>query len=110
MRRKSDFEAAYARGRRFGDGFFAVIARSNDVGPRLGLAVSTKAAGNSVQRNRIRRVIRESFRLCRPGLPSMDFVVSARTGVRGAANAVLRTSLEGLWKKVTEQCAPPQHS
>jgi ribonuclease P protein component len=110
LRRKSQFEAVYARGRRFGDGFFTVIARPNDVEPRLGLAVSTKAAGNSVQRNRIRRVVRESFRLRQRELPPMDFVVSGRAAVRGAANGVLRASLAALWKRVTEQCAPPQHS
>ncbi len=46
LRRKSDFEAAYARGRRLGNGFFAVTAMPNDIGgPRLGLAVSVKNAG-----------------------------------------------------------------
>ncbi|HTU60409.1 MAG TPA: ribonuclease P protein component [Polyangiales bacterium] len=109
LRRKSQFEAVYARGRRFGDGFFTVIARPNDEAPRLGLAVSTKAAGNSVQRNRIRRVVRESFRLRQRELPPMDLVVSARAGVRGAANAALRASLNTLWTRVTEQCASPQH-
>jgi len=80
LRRKSDFEAAYARGRRFGNGFFAVTARPNDIGgPRLGLAVSVKNAGNSVERNRLRRTIRESFRLHQHELPPVDVVVSART-------------------------------
>jgi ribonuclease P protein component len=110
VRRKSEFEAVYARGRRFGDGFFTVIARANDVGPRLGLAVSTKAAGNSVQRNRVRRLVRESFRLRQHELPPMDFVVSARAGVRSAAGVELRSSLESLWERVKAQCAPPQHS
>jgi ribonuclease P protein component len=108
LRRKSDFEAAYARGRRFGNGFFAVTARPNDIGgPRLGLAVSVKNAGNSVERNRIRRTIRESFRLHQHDLPPVDLVVSARARARDAAGEELRTSLALLWKKVTEQCAAP---
>jgi ribonuclease P protein component len=106
LRRKSDFEAAYARGRRFGNGFFAVTARPNDIGgPRLGLAVSVRTAGSSVERNRIRRAIRESFRLHQHELPAVDLVVSARGRARDAAGTELQASLVTLWKKVTEQCA-----
>jgi ribonuclease P protein component len=111
LRRKSDFEAAYARGRRFGNGFFAVTAMPNDIGgPRLGLAVSVKNAGSSVERNRIRRTIRESFRLHQHELPPVDLVVSARARARDAAGIELRASLLALWQKVIEQCAAPSHS
>jgi ribonuclease P protein component len=111
LRRKSDFEAAYARGRRFGNGFFAVTAKPNDIGgPRLGLAVSVKNAGSSVERNRLRRTIRESFRLHQHDLPAVDIVVSARGRARDATGAELRANLLPLWKKVTEQCATPSYS
>ena len=64
LRRKKDFDAAYARGRRLGDGFFGMTATLNTEGaPRLGLAVAVRVAGGAVERNRIRRVIKESFRL-----------------------------------------------
>jgi len=106
LRRKIDFDAAYAEGRRFGDGFFGIVARANGAaGPRLGLAVATKVAGSSVERNRIRRLIRESFRLRQRQLPALDIVVSARARARGARNAELAASLESLWSRVTEQCA-----
>jgi ribonuclease P protein component len=106
LRRKADFDATYARGRRFGDGFFGVTACLNDQGcPRLGLAVAVRAAGGGVPRNRIRRIIRESFRLHQHALPSVDLIVSARSRARDAAGPELRASLAALWKKVTEQCA-----
>jgi len=105
LRKKADFEAAYARGRRSGNGFFAVTARVNDSGgPRLGLAVSIKTAGDAVERNRIRRIIRESFRLRQHEFPSVDLVVSARGRARGATGQELRANLETLWIKVREQC------
>jgi ribonuclease P protein component len=111
LRRKSDFEAAYASGRRFGNGFFAVTAKPNNIGgPRLGLAVSVKNAGSAVERNRIRRTIRESFRLHQHELPALDLVVSARARARDVAGAELRVNLEALWKKVTEQCATSSRS
>lgn len=111
LRRKSEFDAVYARGRRLGNGFFAVTARSNDKqGARLGMAVAVRAAGNAVERNRIRRIIRESFRLHQHALPAVDLVVSARATARGAPRAELHASLADLWKKVIERCAASQSS
>ena len=106
LRHKGDFDAAYARGRRMSDGFFSVTARVNDAGaPRLGLAVAVKVAGSAVARNRLRRLVRESFRLHQRTLPPVDLVVSARPAARTASADALRLSLVALWKKVTEQCA-----
>jgi len=102
LRRKSDFDATYARGRRFGNGFFGVTAAPNETGvPRLGLAVAVRVAGGGVQRNRIRRIIRESFRLHQHELPAVDLIVSARDRARAATAAELRESLNALWKSVT---------
>ena len=74
-------------------------------GPRIGLAVAVRTAGGSVQRNRIRRVIRESFRLHQHELPAADLVVSARARARGAAGPELHAALAALWKKVVLVCA-----
>jgi ribonuclease P protein component len=111
LRRKADFEAAYARGRRLGNGFFGVIAVSNDRdAPRLGMAVAVRMAGSGVARNRIRRIIRESFRLHQRELPAVDLVVSARSAARGASPAEMRAQLSALWRQVSERCAAPWHS
>jgi len=67
--------------------------------------VAVKVAGSAVARNRLRRIIRESFRLHQRELPAVDLVVSARPASRGAAAPALRASLAALWKKVSEQCA-----
>ena len=94
-----------------GNGFFGVTARLNDEEhPRLGLAVASKLAGGSVERNRIRRVVRESFRLHQHELPAADIVVSARPRSRGASNSELRASIEALWGKVRQQCASSRGS
>jgi ribonuclease P protein component len=106
LRRKSDFDAAYAGGRRLGNGFFGVTAFWNDKGwPRLGLAVAVRTAGGGVERNRIRRIIRESFRLHQHELPGVDLIVSARNRAKDAPPSELHASLVALWKKVKEQCA-----
>jgi ribonuclease P protein component len=106
LRRKKDFDAAYARGRRLGDGFFGMTATLNTEGaPRLGLAVAVRVAGGAVERNRIRRVIKESFRLHQGEIPAVDLVVSARPKARDAPGKLLHESLAALWKKVAEACA-----
>jgi ribonuclease P protein component len=106
LRRKVDFGAAYARGRRMGDGFFAVTVTTNQSGvPRLGMAVAVRAAGSAVARNRIRRIIRESFRLHQHQMPAVDLVVSARAAAAAASGKALHASLASLWQKVGEQCA-----
>lgn len=73
----------------------------NDAGTaRLGMAVSTRAAGNSVVRNRLRRLIRESFRMHRSDLPAVDFLVTARPAAAQAENRAVFASLAGLWARV----------
>jgi ribonuclease P protein component len=85
--------------------------KSNELSaPRLGLAVGVKVAGGGVGRNRIRRVIRESFRIHQHEIPAVDLVVSARPRAKGAPGKALHESLDALWKEVAARCAPSSHS
>ena len=100
------FNTVYSRRQRVVDDCFAVNAAPNQLGQaRLGLSIGAKAVGNSVARNRVKRVVRESFRQAAAGLPPLDLVVGARNGARTAHNAQLRESLDGLFKKIRDRCA-----
>ncbi len=66
---------------------------------RLGMTVSRRVARSAVERNRVRRQIRESFRLQRPGLAALDFVVRALPGAAAIDSAELRQSLNDLWSR-----------
>ena len=80
-----------------------MIVKANELGaPRLGLAVAVRAAGGAVARNRLRRLIRESFRVHQHALPALDLVVGCRPGARAAAAPALRASLAALWGRVAE--------
>jgi ribonuclease P protein component len=74
--RKADFDAAFRDGHGASDGLLKVVARRTDLPhPRLGLAVG-KATGDAVRRNRVKRLLREAFRLRRADLPAgFDLVV-----------------------------------
>ena len=109
LRSKADFEAIYARGgRRFDDTYFGLRVQQNQLGrPRLGLAVAVKTMGSAVARNRVRRLIRESFRLEQATLPTVDIVVAARNRTRDATPGELRASLATFWNRIKAQCATP---
>ena len=67
-------------------------------GARLGVGVSRKVASSAVERNRIRRLIKESFRIRRPQLKINDYVVRARPQAVGVDNAALQQALDELWE------------
>lgn len=83
--RSGDFDAVYRRGRSAANRHLVVYAFSRDDRPaeapaRLGLSVSRKVGG-AVERNRVKRVLREQFATIAPGLPTgIDVVVIARPG------------------------------
>ena len=103
------FEAAYQSGRRKGDALFGVIVRPNGLAQaRLGMAVSIKACGKAVRRNVVRRVIRNTFRVCQHPLAGLDVVVNARPGARQATNPEMVASLERLFRQLA--ATPRQNS
>ncbi len=84
-----------------GDALFGIHYLANERNhARLGMAVSAKAVGNAVRRNRVRRAIRESFRLHQHELPAVDIFVTARAVTREARNDVIFASLQRLWRQI----------
>jgi len=70
---------------------------------RLGLAISKKNAKRAVDRNRIKRIIRESFRLNLQTLPPIDMVVMAKPVTKNADNQQIFYSLEQHWNKLRQK-------
>ncbi len=79
LRLPREFEAVYAARVRESRGPLTAYALPNDLGhPRLGLSVSRKV-GTAVRRNRIRRLLREAFRLMQHDFPrGYDLVLVVR--------------------------------
>jgi ribonuclease P protein component len=105
LRRPAEFKRAYAQGRRLGNEFFTVNALPNGLSiPRLGMSVAARNLKHAVARNRIRRLIRESFRAHSASLPAFDLVIGVRAAVLGAESARVRERLETLWHKIAALC------
>lgn len=101
LRNPREFEAVLAGGRRFTEKWLTAAARANTMThARLGLAISARAVPRAVDRNRIKRHTRESFRAHREALPAVDIVLLARPGAGKAAAPELREILARLWQKI----------
>jgi ribonuclease P protein component len=84
------------------DKWFTVLCRENDgnnVGARLGLAISKKNCRAAATRNRIKRIIRESFRHHQLMLTGLDVVVINQPAARDGSNRQLMNSLDSHWQR-----------
>lgn len=69
--------------------------------PRLGLVIGKKSVKLAVQRNRIKRQIRETFRLNQHTLNNYDMVIVARKGLADLQNDQLQKQLVKIWKSLS---------
>src|SRR5215472_1617725 len=80
---------------------FSVRYRPNGLDhPRMGLAISKRVSKRAVDRNRIKRLVRESFRRHRLELPPIDLMVMAREQAVNLPGPELLDELQLLWKKL----------
>ena len=83
-----------------------ILARPNLLThPRLGLVISKKNVRSAVNRNRIKRAIRESFRIKQHNLPPIDAIVLARRGADTLENDTLNNVLNTLWQKLVTKAS-----
>lgn len=73
--------------------------------PRLGLAISKKSDKRAVARNRIKRHVRESFRLNQQQLSGLDIVVISKRGVSELDDAALNKMLDKSWRRLLRRFA-----
>lgn len=87
---------------RSADRYFTVLGRVNELThARLGLAISRRTAPRAVDRNRLRRLARESFRQLE--LAPLDYVVMARRDAVGAESQSLRISLDRHFTRLSSR-------
>jgi len=100
----SDYQFVFKKAIRSSDKYFTILARNSKTERgRLGLAISKKAVKLAVQRNRIKRLIREYFRLNNEIIPCCDFVIMAKNGADKMSNQILLGSLSRHFSHITKK-------
>ncbi len=92
-----------------GKGLMALASPNGRGYPRLGLIFSKKNVRRAVDRNRLKRIVRESIRLQQHRLPSVDIVVLARRGVHELDNATVHRQLHGMWRRLEREARSSTH-
>ena len=96
----SEFQKVYRQKIWTGNREFAINFCSNQLPhARLGLVVSKKVSKRAVDRNRIKRHVREWFRHNKEAFNGFDMIVTAKPTVLNKSASEQRTALADLWKK-----------
>ena len=84
LRKDADFDNVYKRGRSVGERYVVVFYIKNYRDINRTCFLASKKVGNSVRRNRARRLMRESYRLMKDRLPiGYDIIIIARNTITG---------------------------
>jgi ribonuclease P protein component len=101
LRKAREFDQAYAAKRRIAGRFFTmVIGPAVGTEARLGLAIAKKQAKRAHDRNLLKRMSREVFRVVRARLAPVDIVMMARTGANVASRPDLMADLQNLYARL----------
>ena len=105
LRDTAEFQHVYRNGKRY-EGVFitAFVIENQETGHRLGVTASKKALGKAVQRNRAKRLLRETFRSNETLLLELakhyDWVLNAKTALLRQKLEAPREELKGIIEKV----------
>jgi len=105
LRDPGEFQHVYKNGKRYDGVFITVFVIENEaLNHRLGVTASKKALGKAVQRNRAKRLLRETFRSNEPSLRTLtknyDWVLNAKPAVLSQKMNAPRQEFEGIIEKV----------
>jgi ribonuclease P protein component len=108
LRFNEEFQKVYRNGQRYDKPLMTAFALLNNSSEhRLGITASRKAIGNAVQRNRAKRVLRETFRLSHPSLSRLtgkyDWVLNAKRQLLSSKTGSAQVEFEDILKSLANR-------
>ena len=98
------FQNVFSKPLRFGSSHITILVTPNtDQNNRLGLAIAKKRVKLAVQRHRVKRQIRESFRLNKHNLPHIDILVMVKSRTDKLNNKEINQQLEKILRKIIQR-------
>lgn len=100
LRRKDDFSSIYKRGKSIGERYIVLFYKKNGLSYNRIAFLASKKVGNSVERNRARRLMKENYRLLKDNIKSgHDLIFIARNTINGKkAQEVNKSMVNALFK------------
>jgi len=106
LKNPAEYKKVFGKPVKSSDEYFTLLAIKNDYDhPRLGLAIAKKNIKRAVDRNIIKRTVRENFRSQQQKIGNIDVVVLARKEALNVPIELLRKSLEKHWLRLVSRCA-----
>ena len=97
IRTNSEYEEIFGKSKRLSTEHFNILCAPNSLGyPRMGLVVGKKAVPGAVERSRVKRVLREVFRLDKSLFGSMDVVFVAKKGSEKLDYSLAKREIEKI--------------
>lgn len=101
LRNKKDFSNIYNKGKSTGDKYVVVFFRKNQLDYTRTAFLASKKVGKSVQRNKARRLMKESYREIKASVkPGNDIIMIARNTINGATYFQVQKSLKNALSRV----------
>ena len=100
LRNKKDFSRIYSKGTSIGDRYVVLFCKKNNLDYSRRAFLASKKVGNSVKRNRARRLMKESVRLLGFDLPKgYDYIFIARNTINGKSYSDVSRSIKSALKR-----------
>lgn len=114
LRASQEFQKVYRKGKRYEETLIAAFVLPNKLSHnRLGVTASRKALGNAVNRNRARRLLKETFRLKTASLSALqgkyDWVLNAKRNLPALKVQAALDEFEKLISRVAQEEARPRN-
>jgi ribonuclease P protein component len=108
LRGSNDFQKVYRQGKRYEGALMTAFVLPNNLSHnRLGITASRKALGKAVQRNRAKRLVKETFRLRASSLSCLlqryDWVINAKRRLPSFKVAATIEEFENLVSRVAKE-------